>query len=68
MPKTRTWPASICQDPTDPRLWNVQDIAGHCVFAPGLESRDHCVQAWAAMIQIFDDALDTRAALLRASS
>lgn len=34
--KERTWPASVCRDPQDERLWNVRAIDGYVVFYPGV--------------------------------
>lgn len=56
--KVRTWPASVCIDPTDKRLWNVRAIDGFVVFKPGLESREIAVQAWEAVNAHFDYGKD----------
>ena len=37
--KTRTWPASVCEDPADPRVFNVRKMDGVVVFTPGVERR-----------------------------
>lgn len=34
--KERTWPASVCRDPQDERLWNVRALDGFVVFSPGV--------------------------------
>jgi hypothetical protein len=52
--KERTWPASVCQDPTHPTLWNVRGIDGIAVFTPGLETKSLARQACAGINAHFD--------------
>ena len=60
MPKTRTWPFSIvADDPANPKLYNVQDLAGHCIFKSWVERRI-AEQAWEAMCIAFDEARELR--------
>lgn len=51
--KTRTWPASLCEDPTDPRVFNVRKMDGFCVFTPGVP-RGIARQACEAINQHYD--------------
>lgn len=55
--KTRTWPASVCADPTNERAYNVRTLDGTVAFTPGVESRI-AVQAADAINQSYDHGRD----------
>ena len=56
--KDRTWPASVCVDPTDASLWNVRGIDGIVAFTPGVPSRRIAQQACNAINAHFDHGRD----------
>lgn len=51
--KPRTWPAALCVDLHDERLFNIRQLDGMPVFRPGVERRI-AQQAWEAINQHFD--------------
>lgn len=53
MSKDRTWPANVCTDPENDKLWNVRAIDGFVVFGPGV-SKVVAEQACAAINEHFD--------------
>jgi hypothetical protein len=51
--KIRTWPCSVCRDPTNNDLWNVRKLDSYVTFNPGV-IKDIAQQACDAMNDSFD--------------